>query len=200
MMRLGQRSLLLSFVFAASTGWTAGAHAQDGCGQNRAGGSAPPISSVVQAALRHAALNRDRVESAVRRARLSGLLPTLRVALRRGTALDASLTAGTTDRSNISRDQDLTLEASLGFELGRLLFAREEVSLLRVERTMELDRQSLVAEVVRVYFERRRLLREVRSGLGGPQERARATMEAEHHRALLNAWTDNVFAGCWQPH
>jgi hypothetical protein len=116
----------------------------------------PPVEVVVEAAV--ARLRTDAVEDALRRARLAGLLPTLTGALRRGQAIDLSaLTTADGERRNLSTDDDLVLEARAVFSLDRLLFAAQEPSLLRERRALEQRREQLIAWVVGLYFERRRL-------------------------------------------
>lgn len=159
----------------------------------------PPVSLVVRAALHEAGLAREPTSDATARAKLSGLLPTIRFGIRRGVAQDSSLSSGTTDRTNLSRDDDLSLDGTLTFELGRVLFAREEIALLRERRAFELDRQALIEEVVRTYFERDRLRQELAESLGTAQDRARSRQHARAAQARLDLWTAGAFEACWLP-
>ncbi|HEY6880129.1 MAG TPA: hypothetical protein VI299_19025, partial [Polyangiales bacterium] len=94
-----------------------------------------------------------------RRARLSGLAPQVRLSAERGLQQDlSSSSSAQVDKTNTG--DDLSLSASLTFELDRLVFAPDEVRLLSVERWLAGDQRKLVAEVVKLYFQRRRLLRE----------------------------------------
>jgi len=90
------------------------------------------------------------------RARLSGWVPSVGLKARRGQAVDLA-SSSDEDALKLSTDDDLTLEAALTFDLGRVVFAREEVAIARQvqaerERTAERER-----EVIALYFERRRL-------------------------------------------
>ena len=155
----------------------------------------PNVDEVVAAALDVAALDPRRAGRVADRARWSGLLPSLRVGARRGFAQDSSATlTGETDRTNLSQDDDLSFDGTLTFDLGRLVFAREEVSLLREERSIELERRALIREVVHTYFERERLWLEIASGAGGSIRR----MHALELEALLDAWTGGRFVGRWR--
>jgi hypothetical protein len=123
----------------------------------------PRVDDVVAAALRHAGLGRGRVDRLIRRARGRNAIPVMRLGARRGQRRDVSASQTTTgDRTNLGRDDDLTLEANLTFDLRGLAFAPEEVSLARERRAEEVARRELVTAVVSRYFERRRLQLEER--------------------------------------
>jgi hypothetical protein len=74
--------------------------------------------------------------------------------------------------------------------LDRLVFAREEVPLLREQRAVRLMRQDLVRTVVRVYYERRRLMleRDLLDAAGLDH-----ALRIEEASALLNAFTGGAF-------
>lgn len=121
----------------------------------------PPVGRVVSEALEHARLSPDDVQAAASRARWSGLLPIARAGVRRGIGQDLSaLQTGDTDRAAWSTDDELSIYGTLTFRLDRVVFAREEVPLLREERAVRAERAELVRAVVHVYYERRRLLLE----------------------------------------
>lgn len=116
----------------------------------------PSVQRVLQAALATRSRDPSRARDAIDRARLRGLLPTARAGIRRGQAIDLRDLTGA-DGANVSTDDDLMLEASLVFQLDRLVFAPEEVGLLRELRALEAEQLELVRAVVALYFERRRL-------------------------------------------
>ncbi len=155
-------------------------------------GGEPSVREVVRMALRAArGLGPERVRQLARRARLAGLLPQLRVSAERGLQQDLSSSTTTqSDRTNEAYGDDLHFGASLTFDLERLVFAPEEVRILSVERWLVGDQRKLVAEVVRLYFQRRRLLREQASAAAADLELADAIREVE---ALLDAFTDGAF-------
>jgi hypothetical protein len=151
----------------------------------------PTVERVVAAALHAAELSPSRAREAAQRARRSGWLPTARAGIRRGTGRDLALqTTDLLDRTNLSTDDSLSVDAALVFRLDRLVFAREEVPLLREERALAEERDALVRDVVHLYFERRRLQLE-RDVLGrrGPAELVRIA----ELTALLDALTRGAF-------
>jgi hypothetical protein len=100
----------------------------------------------------------ERIRELARRARLTGLVPQLRVSVERGLQQDLTSTKNTTDKTALG--DDFSLSAGLTFDLDRLVFAPDEVRLLSIERWLAGDQRKLVQEVVKLYYQRRRLLRE----------------------------------------
>lgn len=122
----------------------------------------PDVEDVVAAVLRHAEIDPARAAGAMERARLAGLLPTVRAGLRQGTGYDfLSRQSDTTGTTSLTGSQDLAFIGQLTFRLDRLLYAPDERSLLRESRAAAERRLELIAEVVRLYYERRRLLVEI---------------------------------------
>lgn len=149
----------------------------------------PSIERVLEDALATGARDPARARDAIDRARLRGLVPTARAGIRRGQAIDLrGLTDG--DGGNVSTDDDLMVEASLVFELDRLVFAPEEVGLLRELRALEAEQLELVRTIIALYFERRRL--QLERDLLGRRDLVRAMriLEAE---ALLDVFTAGAF-------
>ena len=156
----------------------------------------PPIARVVGAALEMGASDPEGADDLASRARLSGLVPSLRAGVRRGQGQDLSLQVTDEDAARFSTDDDLSVYGTLTFDLGRLVFAREEVSLAREGRQRHAERRELVATVVALYYERRRLLLE--RALLGPGDLEHAVRIAEL-TALLNAFTDGAFSRMMSP-
>lgn len=154
--------------------------------------SEPPIAEVLRRAVKTSrSLGPERTRALCRRARLAGLVPTLKVAARRG--LERGLSSSSTlesERQNASEGDDLTFEASLTFDLPRLVFASEEVRVLSIERWLANDRRKLLEEVTRLYFQRRRLVQE-RALAQAPDEEL--DLNIAEHEALLDAFTDGWF-------
>ena len=120
--------------------------------------SEPSIEQVVRAATNAYKKQGANLASLADRARLRGLVPTLSVSARHGQALDlATSQTAVTDQLRVGTDRDLTLQAALTFELPRLVFAREEISVVRESRASSQQRQQVIEQVVALYFERRRL-------------------------------------------
>jgi hypothetical protein len=160
---------VLGCLVLACAGVTSTARAQDAVDvraalEHRDG--EPDVAAVVDAVLRHAQIDPSRADDAMNRARLSGLLPMLRVGLRQGTGYDfLTRQTDTTGTASITSTQGLTLLGLVTFRLDRLLYAGDERSLLREGRAAAERRLELVAEIVRLYYERRRLM--VESALTG---------------------------------
>ena len=118
----------------------------------------PSAEQLVARALASGALDPRRASEARERARLSGLLPIVRADVRRGSGWDLRTQQGVTaDTAVLASDDSWSVVGSVTFRLDRLLYAREESSLLTEERRLEAARLHLVTEIVRLYFERRRL-------------------------------------------
>ncbi len=151
--------------------------------------SEPSVERVVRAALATRARDPARARDAIDRARLRGLLPTARAGIRRGQAIDLR---GLTDidGANVSTDDDLMVEGSVVFQLDRLIFAPEEVGLLRELRALEAEQLELVRAVVALYFERRRLQLERDLLHQRDLVRSMRILEAE---ALLDVFTAGAF-------
>jgi hypothetical protein len=151
----------------------------------------PGIDRVVQIALDTAANDPQRARDLASRARNAGWVPTFRLALRRGLTRDLSESQTLdADRTSLSTDDDLVVEASLTFDLHRLVFDRNEVALAREERELERDRAELVRTVIHLYYERRRLQLERDLSRTSDVQREIRIDELE---ALLNGFTDGAF-------
>ena len=159
----------------------------------RSAGAEPSVRDVVRMALQAARrLGPERLRELSRRARLAGLVPQLKLNADRGLQQDLSSSASTqTARTNAATGDNLSLGVSLTFELDRLVFAPEEVRLLSVERWLMTDQRKLVADVVKLYFQRRRLLREQAAAPVKDPELADSIVELE---ALLDGYTDGSFS------
>jgi hypothetical protein len=152
----------------------------------------PPVGAVVGAALRASGADPDEISGMVTRARVAGLVPVLRAGGRRGRGQDLSelqpVDGG--GRATWSSDDQYAVYGTLIFRFDRLLFAREEVPLLREARARRAERWELVRTVVHVYYERRRLMLE--SALLPPDvERA---VRTEELGALLDGFTGGEFS------
>lgn len=152
----------------------------------------PSVRDVVRMALK-AARHTDpaRIERLVQRARLAGLMPTLKVGAERGLKQDlSSSSTSEAERLAAAVADDFSFEASLTFDLPRLVFAPEEVRLLSVQRWLAGDQRKLVEEVVHLYFKRRRLLEAPPVTGDEAVERALAIAEIE---AVFDAITAGAY-------
>jgi hypothetical protein len=154
----------------------------------------PTVAEAIRMAQRTArTLGPAQIRELARRARLRGLVPQLRLSAERGLQQDlSSTTTVQSDREQAATGDDLRFSATLTFDLDRLVFAAEEVRLLSIGRWLEGDLRKLIVEVVRLYYQRRRLIRELAEAQGNDPELADALAETE---ALLNAYTGGAFEG-----
>jgi hypothetical protein len=152
----------------------------------------PSVREVVRMALKAARhIDPARVEVLVRRARLAGLMPTLKLATDRGLKQDQSSSSSIeVERLATAIADDLSFEAAVSFDLSRLVFAPEEVRLLSVQRWLAGDQRKLTEEVVRLYFRRRKLVESAKEPEEDAEERLLAIAEIE---ALLDALTDGAY-------
>jgi hypothetical protein len=124
------------------------------------------------------------------RARAAGWVPRVSVRARRGQAVDLASSSGGSDLARLSTDDDLTLEASLTFELDRVVFRRQETAIAREARAGRRELQERLREVVALYFERRRLQLE-RDLLG--RRDAEHTLRIAELEAVLDIFTNGEF-------
>ncbi len=149
----------------------------------------PTAERVAELALEAAAVHPERMLRMIRRARARGLLPEIRLGARQGREVDRFVSqVGTTDR--LSTDRDLTLEASLTMRLDRLLFSNQDAALMREHRRRQSLRSRIIREVVRLYYERRRM--QLERDLFGVHS-LEQEMALSERAALLNALTDGAF-------
>jgi hypothetical protein len=149
----------------------------------------PSIEAVVRATVR--ATPSSQAAELASRARLAGWVPRVGVRARRGQGVDlaASQTADA-EALRLSTGDDLTLEASLTFELDRVVFRSEEVALAREQRAEAIAGAARVHDVIALYFERRRL--QLERDLGAPPSPARSARIAEIE-TLLDIFTRGEF-------
>jgi hypothetical protein len=151
----------------------------------------PSVQRLIDAAVRTRVADPSRVSDAMDRARGTGWLPTTRASLRRGQAIDLRALGGVEGApANVSTGDDLSFEATMTFRFDRIVFAAEEVGLLRELRAMEQQQAELVRIVVSLYYERRRL--QLERDLAGRSDLlgAMRILEAE---ALLDSFTGGAF-------
>ncbi len=126
-----------------------------------------------------------------RRSRRGGWLPTVRLGLRRGQQRDLlEQYEMDDDRTRVSTDDDLTLEAAMTIRLDRAAYGDDEVALLREARNRTLSREQRLRAVVSAYYERRRLQLE-RDLLGRTE--IEVYMRIAELQALLDAFTEGAF-------
>jgi len=194
-------SALALLVASVLCGWTetASAQSEEPAFERRALTAAlthyarvePRVDEIVRAALEEGVTDLRGVDALRTRARLSGLLPSIRIGAQRGTGWDLSERLDDSGRVQLGTDDSISIRGEAVFALDRLIFAREEVPLLREERAVRLVRQDLVRTVVRLYYERRRLMLE-RDLLGA--NGLEHTIRIDEATALLNAFTGGALS------
>jgi hypothetical protein len=156
----------------------------------------PSVGDVVKAAIGPERRHAEQLSSMSDRARLRGLVPSVELGARRGQGMDLrpAGTSAEVEGVRLSTDDDLVLEAALRFELGRLMFADEEVGIAREARAARGGRDERVRQVVELYFRRKRLLLErdlsERRDVNRDMDHEVRIAEAE---ALLDAFTGGAF-------
>ena len=151
----------------------------------------PSVERVVQAAIKASDSDPDRAQSLASSARTAGWLPTVKLGLLRGLARDQSAHQTLDeDRTTLSTDDDLRLEASLTFHFQRLIFDHNEVAIAREQRALEQARSELISNIIQLYFERRRL--QLERDLASQPDLGRETRILELE-SLLNVFTDGEF-------
>ncbi len=138
------------------------------------------------------ARTRDGSSELAERARWSGLLPTVRVVGRVGTALDSAI-RGRSDQDlsqTTSQGDSGSLALSLTFRLDRLLFAREEIQTRAAHMHQERWLEERLLGVIAAYCERHRLLLERQQSGETPALLARI-LELE---TTLDLYTGGAFA------
>jgi hypothetical protein len=150
----------------------------------------PSAIVVARAAIRAAERDPDRFASMLRRARWRGLVPALTLGARRGQGVDLRTTATDDEGVRFTSGDDLVVSATLRFELGRLLFADEEVMIAREARAAKAVQLELVRDVIHWYYLRRRLQLE-RDALGHTS--VIREIKIAEIEALLDVFTNGFF-------
>jgi hypothetical protein len=149
----------------------------------------PSAEQVVHAALQAAPAPRAR--ALADRARLAAWAPRLGLRGRHGQTVDlSSPQALDPTLLRLRTNDDITLEASLSWDFERLIFRRDEISLLSQGRAEQAQRGRLVRGVIALYFERRRL--QVARDLARRPSPSYSLRIAEIE-ALLDAFTNGAF-------
>jgi hypothetical protein len=159
-------------------------------------GHEPTIAEVRDATIRYAEVHPDKIRRWRRRATLQALLPTVQVDLDRDKKLSitsrGSTTDPATDRFLTYEDPSRSLDVSVSWDLGELIWNPDHTSIDVRSKLMVQLRDDLVDEVTRTYFERRRL--QVLS-LTHPPGDAQKLLEQELRIQELTALMDGLTGG-----
>lgn len=150
--------LIVGFVCAAGLG-PAIARAQDGPGSTARG--EPTVDELSRAAVALALAEPERARSFIVRARAAGWLPELRFRVFRRFARTEGLTlddTATTTPVDVSGVDDVRYEWRATWDLSRIVFNPDELQAHAEALRMADVRHDIQSLVIRLYFERRRLL------------------------------------------
>jgi hypothetical protein len=183
----------------ASTARLAPAGAGSGTGD---AGEVPSVDALCKAAVALALVEPERARGFVNRARLAGWLPELRFRMYRRFARTEGLSfgdvgAGTVAPVDISAIDDVRYEWRATWDLSRMVFNPDEVQAHFEALRMADVRRDIQELVIRLYFERRRLMTESRAdgnaaaGVAATVGRLVRTAEIE---AELDALSDGAFS------
>lgn len=184
-------------------------HAEDGSApaaaarpSPRGADTAPPVEVLCRAAVAMALAEPERARSFVSRARIAGWLPEFHFRIFRRFARTEGLTLDDTATSvplDVSAVDDVRYEWRATWDLSRMVFNPDELHAHAEALRMSDVRRDIQSLVVRLYFERRRLLS------GGPVDDKRgsaaelpAEEERRHLRALeIEAQLDAITGGAF---
>lgn len=160
--------------------------------------SAAFISAAVRAALRaqKATEREERLDSLRARSRASAALPELRLGAGRSTDQSVRLAPTNDDpyRYTQAGGADLWLEARVSWQLDRLLFAREELSIEQLRNTHYQAKAKRVQVVIDALFAWQKALLEAQDPERSAQEQLLAQLRAAHQAALVDILTGGWFS------
>jgi hypothetical protein len=136
----------------------------------------PPVDILCKAAVALALAEPDRARSFLNRARIAGWLPEMHLRAYRRFARTEGLTfadtgTGTATPVDISSVDDVRYEWRASWDLSRMVFNPDELQAHLEALRMSDIRRDIQSLVIKLYFERRRLLVDsAPSGNGGPSD------------------------------
>jgi hypothetical protein len=154
----------------------------------------PKVREVVKAAWEEAGLLPDDDRSRKSRVRASGWLPKLSggVSKDMGDRWDYRYEPGTPRVDQLHQDDGLRWDVGLTWDLSKTVYQGEELQVAREASRRARERMDLAAEVIRLYFSRRRLLQN-----GLPEKGSTSATILKETTATLDAFTAGRFRGRW---
>jgi len=155
----------------------------------------PNVRSVQRRAMTYALAEPSKVASWRQRARLSSLLPEVRVAVDYDTDSDdtRTFTSSTSEpRQVVGADEKVGYELRATWDLNEAVFNRSEIALRRAVVNASRQRDSLVSEVTKIYFSRRRAQVDL---LLAEDISAKERVKQELRIAELTAYLDGLTGG-----
>ncbi len=159
----------------------------------------PTMAQVRDAAIRYAEVHPEKITHWRRQASLAAFMPTLNFGYDRDTSQDIHVDEGTFPNFQTfqTQDQDASLDASLSWNLGELIWNNDQTSIdVRSKLMVEL-RDDVVDEVTRAYFDRRRLQMEL---LTTPPQDTQGQIDKELRLQELTARLDGLTGGYFSSH
>ena len=119
----------------------------------------PTIAAVREASIRYADVHPDKIKRWRRQASLKALLPSVDLGMDHDRSRDDHVDEGTFPNFQLikSEDRDAGLDVSVTWDLGELIWSDDQTSIDVRSKLMVQLRDQIVDEVIRTYFERRRL-------------------------------------------
>lgn len=155
----------------------------------------PDVRSLQRRAMSYAHAHPAEVASWRSRARLSALLPQLRIAVDYDTDADdtRTFTSATSEpRKVLGNDQKTGYELRASWDLDEVVFSRSEIQVRRAVVNASRQRDNVVSEVTKIFFSRRRAQVDL---LLAEDLSAKARVKAELRIAELTAYLDGLTGG-----
>ena len=157
----------------------------------------PKVKDLQKMAIDYAAIKPGEFNNWLSKARMSNLLPELEFKYRNNQEEDESVDfAGTTlDKSGKDTDDDHRYEFRAKWRLSRLIYSGEEPGIAREVARQVRDRENIVSQVTRLYFQRRKLqIRLLTEKPDTESELLQRTMQVKEYTALLDGLTGGKFS------
>jgi hypothetical protein len=154
----------------------------------------PSVTLVVRAAWEEAGLQAARDRSREGRAKAAAWLPRISggVSKNIGGRWDYRYEAGTSPVDQMQQSDGWRWDASLSWDLPKLIYNPDEINVAREAARRAMDRMEIANMVVRLYFTRLRLLVH-----GLPRPGTPEVLKLLEATASLNAWTAGRFIKNW---
>ena len=154
----------------------------------------PKVREVVKAAWREAGLLPEDDRSRKSRVRASGWLPKVSggVSKDMGDRWDYRYEPGTPRVDQLHQDDGLRWDVGLTWDLSKTVYQGDELQVAREASRRARERMDLAAEVIRLYFSRRRLMQN-----GLPAKGSTSALVLQETTATLDAFTAGSFRGRW---
>jgi len=154
----------------------------------------PDVRAVVRAAWELAGLRPGEDLSRKSRVRAAGWLPKLSggVSKDMGDRWDYRYEPGSPRVDQLHQDDGLRWDIDVSWDISKTVFSSEELQVTREASRRARERMDLAAEVIRLYFARRRLMH-----LGLPVPDSPSAVVFSETTAMLNVYTGDRFRDRW---